>query len=331
MKKQYIFLKKILGVCFLLVLVVAPIAYGIDLTSTNFIVRDPLVGTGGGFGSSASFGSYLSGDMTMIGSGSSVSFEGRYGFLWYPYVDEGIFTAVPNGANADLSWTASVAGLGWNVSGYKTGIKPSGGGYTYTTHGLVLSYTYAGLAPGDYCFELQTLDAFGNTIATSQEECITIAGTLTFSNTDASIGFGTLSSAAVRYAEGTGVGSVGDTTAHTFSISTNAPNGYTLTYIGPKLTSGGNTINTATNIATGGTPGTSQFALSGVLTGTGSMDSGYNHTNWSSVDNVTTQIASASAPVAGDTIDMHYQANITASAPAGTYSTALTYVLTGNF
>lgn len=332
MNRKNNLLQKLFGMFVLGFFVSTPLIYAADLTSTHFIVRDPVVGTGGGYGTSASFASFISGDMTAIGRGTSASFEGREGFLWYPYATQGAFTATPNGSQADLAWGATQAGLGWSVSGYKTGIATvSGGPYTYTSVGNVTSYSYTDLVPGLYCFVLQTLDAFSNVIATSPEQCITIQPTLTFSNDDATIGFGALSSSSVKYADGTGTGSGVDTTAHTFSISTNAGNGYTLTYKGPKLTSGANSINAASSIATGGTAGTSQFALSGVLSGTGTMETAYNHTNWSSVDSATTQIAHSTGAVAGDSIAMHYEANITPTTPAGVYTTTLTYIVTGSF
>src|SRR3989344_6433815 len=55
----------------------------IDLTSTNFIIRNPIVGTGGGYGTSAGFQLISAGNITLSGVGSSASFQTRYGFLYY--------------------------------------------------------------------------------------------------------------------------------------------------------------------------------------------------------------------------------------------------------
>ncbi len=337
MKKQTLFLKKLLGVVFLLLTVYTPCVYGADLTSTNFIIRDPLVGTGGSYGSSASFSAYGSGDMTMIGSGSSASFEGRYGFLWYPYVTQGTFTATAVGSQANLAWGASVAGLGWNVSGYNTGMATvSGGPYSYTSVGNVTSYSYTGLTPGLYCFVLQTLDAFSNVIATSSEQCVTILPTVTFSISDASVQLGTLSAAGPRYATTTG-GSGSNSVAHTMTASSNAPSGYTITYNGPTLTSASNTIAPATisNSSTGAT-GTAQFALSLSSSGSASIPSAYDQANgggpnWKFVANTTETIASTSGVTSTETFSNRYIANIASGTPAGNYTTAITYVITGNF
>lgn len=161
--------------------------------------------------------------------------------------------------------------------------------------------------------------------------------TLTFSNDDAAIGFGALSSGAATYANGAQTGSASPTTAHTFNIGTNASGGYALTYIGANLTSGINTIPTAngTTTITGdadGSPGTAQWGLDGTITGTGTMTAGYEagSNNWKFVPAVTSQIASSTGP-ASDAIAMRYLANIAATTPAGSYATNLTYVVTGTF
>lgn len=336
MKKQHTIFKKVLGVVFLLALVWVPCVYATDLSSTNFIIRDPLVGTGGSFGTSTSFSAFGSGDMTMIGRAASASFEGRYGFLWYPYVIQGVFSAVANGSQADLSWGASTAGLGWSVSGYNTGVSSvPGGPYSYTTHGLITSYSYTGLTPGQYCFILETLDAFSNVIATSQEECITIEPNITFSISDSAVQFGTLSSVIARYATTSG-GSSSNSVAHSMTASSNAPSGYTISYEGPTLTSGGNTIApaTITNSATG-TAGTAQFALSLSSSGGATITSAYNQSsgsgNWKFVANTTEPIASTGGLTASETFSTRYITNIAPSTPAGNYSTNLVYVITGNF
>ncbi len=335
MNSVYFLIQKIFGAILLFVFLFVPFSYAGDMTSASFIIRDPLVGTGGSYGSSASFQAFGSGDMTSIGRATSASFEGRYGFLWFPYVTQGTFTATPNGSQADLSWGASTAGLGWSVSGYNTGIKPSGGSYSYTTHGLITSYSYTGLNPGNYCFILQTLDAFSNVIATSSEQCITIQAVLTFSVSNSSVGFGNLSSVIARYANTSG-GSSSNTVAHTMTASSNATTGYTITYIGPTLTSGANTITpaTITNSATG-TAGTSQFALSLSSSGSASITSDYNQSagsgNWKFVANTVEPIASTSGATSSETFSARYITNIIANQPAGNYSSAITYVITGNF
>lgn len=162
----------------------------------------------------------------------------------------------------------------------------------------------------------------------------TVSPTLTFSNDDATVGFGTLTSGAGRWANGAATGSASTTTAHTMAIGTNATTGYTLTYNGATLTSGANTIAAATISGDNdGTPGTAQFALGVTVTGTGTASAGYQtgSNNYNFVPSTVSQVASATGPVTSDSIAVRYLANIPASQPAGNYATDLIYVATGNF
>lgn len=54
-----------------------------DLTSTNFIIRDPVIGTGGGYGTSSSFKLISGGETLFTDANSSTSYIGHYGFLYY--------------------------------------------------------------------------------------------------------------------------------------------------------------------------------------------------------------------------------------------------------
>jgi hypothetical protein len=162
----------------------------------------------------------------------------------------------------------------------------------------------------------------------------TVSPTLTFSNDDATIGFGALTSGAARWANGAATGSGTTTTAHTMTVGTNATTGYTLTYNGPTLTSGVNTIAGATISADAdGTPGSAQFALGVTVTGTGTAVSSYStaSNNYNFAASTATQVASATGPVSSDSIATRYIANIPASQPAGSYATNLDWVATGNF
>jgi hypothetical protein len=162
----------------------------------------------------------------------------------------------------------------------------------------------------------------------------TVSPTLTFSNDDATVGFGTLTSGAARWANGAASGSASTTTAHTMAVGTNATTGYTLTYNGPTLTSGANTITAATITGDNdGTPGSAQFALGVTVTGTGTASAGYQtgSNNYNFVPSTASQVASATGPVTSDSIAVRYIANIPASQPAGNYATDLVYVATGNF
>jgi hypothetical protein len=181
-KHRYFFTIHLLFFLFLFVFsLVAIKANAKDLTSTNYIIRDPVIGTGGGYSSSGSFQLHSEGDTLLTGVGSSATYIGHYGFLYYPFIKTGVLTATPVGAEVDLNWVTSTSGDGWNVSGYNVGIASiSGGPYTYTSVGTATNYSYTGLAPGNYCFVVQTLDSLGYVIGTSNEECVIISSVITF-------------------------------------------------------------------------------------------------------------------------------------------------------
>jgi hypothetical protein len=331
------FLQQTLGITILISFFATTFVSATDLTSTNFIIRDPLVGTGGSFGTSTNFKAFGSGDMTNIGRSTSTNFEGREGFLWYPYVTQGTFTATPNGSQADLTWGASTAGLGWSVSGYNTGISFNGGSYTYSARGLVTSYSYTGLIPGAYCFILQTTDAFSYVIATSAPQCITISPTLTFSISDNSVGFGALSAVGARYATGDTLGTGSEpTNAHTIIASTNATNGYVITVLGTTLASGGNSVSAISGGPVALSTGSEQFGIRTTASGgSGSVSSPYNGSagnyGYSATPTTPTNFATASGLTTATTYNVNYAANISSLTESGNYSTSLTYIMTSTF
>ncbi len=333
-------LKKIHTLLLVLGIILIPTycIHAIDLSSTNFIVRDPVIGAGGGYQSSGSFQMYGSNNLTTSGQGSSTNFIGRAGFQYYPYIEEGVLSAVLVGSDAELDWTASDAALGWNVSAYEVGIaNVTGGPYTYTNVGTDLDYTYPTLEPETYFFVVRTLDGLGNPIAISNEETLTVPQILLFSISDNVVGFSSISSGAARYATGDTTGSGTDTSAHDLQVATNAPAGYSVSYTGTSL-SGPETITeaTVTNDADG-TPNTKQFAMSFSTDGGATITSSYDHDptpanrDWKFTTSGPEIIATEGAPSPLQTISAYYLANISATTSAGAYGGVITYVTTANF
>ncbi len=167
----------------------------------------------------------------------------------------------------------------------------------------------------------------------------TVDPTITFSISDTAISFGTLSSAAARYATGDGTSTSSDPAAgaHNLQISTNATSGYIVTYKGATLTSGANTIDVPgsfINNDANGTPGQEEFALSvNRQTGTGTVAANYQYTDpdWDFDANTTTTIYTQTAATNTETLEIHYLANIAGATQAGTYTTDVTYIATGTF
>ena len=163
----------------------------------------------------------------------------------------------------------------------------------------------------------------------------TVNPTLEFSISDNTVGFGTLTTSQVTWANGAATGSAVATPAHTMSIGTNAVGGYSITYNGATLTSGANTISAATVAGdVDGTPGTEQFGVAFTAAGgSGSITAAYDDSsnNWDFVPSTVTQFASHNGSTATRTISAYYKANIAANTEYGAYATNITYTATGTF
>jgi hypothetical protein len=161
----------------------------------------------------------------------------------------------------------------------------------------------------------------------------TVAQSLTFSISDNTIGFGTLSSSAARYATGDATGSSSETEAHTIIVGTNATSGYAMTVSGTTLTSGGNTINAIGTTNTASSAGTEQFGLRMSATGgSGSVTAPYAASGFAfDTAAFPDQVASASGTSADTTYSARYLANITSNTEAGAYAATLTYSVTTTF
>jgi hypothetical protein len=193
--------------------------------------------------------------------------------------------------------------------------------------------------PGTYAIAVSgTFGDTGNiTVSVLSDDQVsvtaTVAQSLTFSISDNTIGFGTLSASAAQYATGDTSGSASETEAHNIIIGTNATNGYTATLNGATLTSGLNTIDAIGASNTASAAGTEQFGLRMTASGgSGAVTAPYAAAGFAFDSGAfPDQIASASAASANTTYSVRYLANIAALTEAGEYSATLNYVATANF
>lgn len=155
----------------------APSALAQNLSSTNYQVLAPVIVSGGGYSNSSSFSmlgviSEFAHDIT-----SSLSFGSNPGFAAFPFVSTPVVSATGSNASASLSWTAAVGVLGYSVSGYSIGQSSvSGGPYSFTSVGNVLSSSVSGLSNGStYYFIIRAHDQSSLVIATSSQVSATPA------------------------------------------------------------------------------------------------------------------------------------------------------------
>lgn len=188
------------------------------------------------------------------------------------------------------------------------------------------------------CGQAPDIDASDGTNFDAGDNSCWFVNSITFSISDTTIGFGSLSSGAAQWATGDLNGSATDVAAHTLSVATNARNGYVVTYSGPTLSGTGGTIDAATiaNDADG-TQNTEQFAMGFSTNGDATIAAGYDHNatpanrDWNFIPSTTTTIASEIGSTATETISAYYLANITGVTEAGVYSTNVRYVMTSTF
>lgn len=161
----------------------------------------------------------------------------------------------------------------------------------------------------------------------------TVDESLTFTISDNSIGFGTLSSSAARYATGDTNGSGSETEAHNIIVGTNAANGYTMTLSGSTLTYGSATITAVGASNTASSAGTEQFGLRmSASGGAGAVSAPYAAAGFA-YDSAAfpDEIATSATASSDTTYSVRYLSNISSSTEAGAYTATLTYVATANF
>ncbi len=161
----------------------------------------------------------------------------------------------------------------------------------------------------------------------------TVAQSITFSISDNSISFGTLTSGAARYASGTASGDTSEVEAHNLIVGTNASNGYSLTLNGNTLTSGGNTITAIGASNSASSVGTEQFGLRLTAAGgNGAVNAPYAASGFAFDSGAFPDtVATSTVATANTTYSARYLANIGSNTEAGSYSATLTYTATANY
>jgi hypothetical protein len=177
----------------------------------------------------------------------------------------------------------------------------------------------------------------GNAAAYPTKICASAAGvpqTISFSISDNTVGFGSLSALQTRYSSGDTLGTTSNAVnAHTISIATNATSGYSMTVAGVTLTDGAKTITPTGASAVAPVVGTEQFGMRlTVNSGTGTTTSPYNTANWAFdtaafPDQVATGIGDSVTTVYG----VRYMANIGTLSEAGRYGSTVTYIVTAMY
>ncbi len=145
------------------------VVYAQEFQSGSYRALDPVIFPAG-YSTSSNFQLHSTISQVAIATSSATTFQVRSGFLYFPFASRPVATATAGDAQVGLSWTAANA-FGWTVSGYSIGRGTvSGGPYTYSAVGNILSSTVSSLTNGTlYYFVVVAKDAFGNFISTSTQ------------------------------------------------------------------------------------------------------------------------------------------------------------------
>lgn len=142
---------------FLLVAISVLPAEAADYTSTNFILRDPVITIEGGRSTSSNFELFGAAGQLVTGEDTSTNFIHRGGFLYFSIATSPVLSATAGDSKVDLSWTAAVATLA-NITNYELGVGTSSGNYTFESVGNVTSFSKTGLTNGTtYYFIVRAL------------------------------------------------------------------------------------------------------------------------------------------------------------------------------
>ena len=158
---------------------------------------------------------------------------------------------------------------------------------------------------------------------------------ISFNISATSAGFGNLTPAGLRYATSDGIGSSTETESYNFTVNTNAPSGYIVSLEGNSLKNGAVVITPIGGTNTTPTAGTRQFGIRAVASGgIGAVVSPYYGAGFA-YDATGTTFTTVAQATSGNGVTTTYSvrsvATIDSLLDPGTYSTALTYVVTASF
>ncbi len=156
-KKSFFFLRKSFPVILGLVFFTFASA---NFSSTNFELENPVTVIEGGQSSSSSFQYFSNTGQLTNGQSTSTNFAQNAGFLYFPTASSPAVSATPGSGQVVLTWTPAV-GILANITSYEVGISTvSGGTFTYTAVGNVLTSTRTSLSNGTtYFFKVRSFAA----------------------------------------------------------------------------------------------------------------------------------------------------------------------------
>ncbi len=263
-------------------------------------------------------------DMDVLDDASNVTLAASpSGATWGAVRTSATVITLTNGTTVVTAGSVMRIKIGTNATNQSTGVRQITNTTSNGSKVIAISGTFTDT--GNITVNILTDDQVAVTATVDQS--------LTFSISDNTIGFGSLSSSAACYAQGTAACSASEVEAHNVIVGTNAGSGYSMTLNGTTLTSGAFTITAIGASNTASAIGTEQFGLRMTATGgSGTVTAPYAASGFAlNTASFPSQVASASGSSANTTYSARYIANIASNTEAGAYTSTLTYVTTANF
>lgn len=246
------------------------------------------------------------------------------GATWGAVRTSATVITLTNGTTAVGAGSVMRIKIGTNATNQSTGVRQITNTTTNGSKVIAISGTFTDT--GNITIQILTDDQVAVTATVDQS--------LTFSISDNTIGFGSLSASAACFAQGTAACSASEVEAHNLIVGTNAQNGYTTTVQGATLTLGAFSVTAIGGTNTASSVGTEQFGLRMTATGgSGTVTVPYAAAGFAYAGTASTasQVASATLASANTTYSARYIANIGSATEAGAYTATLTYVTVANF
>lgn len=262
-------------------------------------------------------------DMDVLDDGVNVTLAASpSGATWGAVRTSATVITLTNGTTAVGAGSVMRIKIGTNATNQSTGVRQITNTTTNGSKTIAMTGTFTDV--GTTTVNILTDDQVAVTATVDQS--------LTFSVSDNTIGFGSLSASAACFAQGTAACSASEVEAHNIIVGTNAENGYSMTINGTTLTNGAFTIAT-TSANTASTVGSEQFGLRMTATGgSGTVSAPYAAAGYAFDSlNFPDQVAASTGASANTTYSVRYIANIASVTEAGAYTSTLTYVSTANF
>ncbi len=255
-------------------------------------------------------------EQTLVASGASSS-------QWNAALSSQTFTLTSGGASATVTADRCVRiRVGTNATSGATGNTQITNGAADDDDTVVIGGTFGD--SGTSAVDIITDD---QVVVTA-----TVQPTLTFAISDNTIEFGNLSASDDTFADDS-AGNATEVEAHTLSAGTNAAGGYNITINGTTLTDGAKSIDAIGPTNTATSVGSEQFGVRFTASGgSGAVSAPYAASGFAfDTAAFPDEIAASTVPSSTTTYSARYIANIASNTEAGSYSSTLTYVATGNF